>query len=137
MSRRGRLIGLAIAVALLANGVANKANAGPGACKPVKVCEPVKAAPAVPACKPVKPLPIPEVCKPAKPLPLPEVCKPVKACDGVDAHTKYAVLQDRIARFVSHFKRHGTGKEVYYDAPQPAPSQTPPTPAPAPQSPAA
>jgi hypothetical protein len=132
MSRRGRLIGLAIAVALLANGIANKANAGPGACKPVQACAPVTAAPAVPVCKPVKALP-PEVCKPAKPLPLSEVCKPVKACDGVDAHAKYVVLQDRIARFVGHFKRHGTGKEVYYDAPQPAPSQTPPTPAPAPR----
>ena len=122
MSRRSRLIGLAIAVALLANGVANKANAGPGACKPVKACEPVKTAAAVPACKPVKP------------LPLPGACKPVKACEGVDAHGKYVVVHDHIARFVSHFRKHSTGKEVYYNtAPQPAPSQAPPTPAPAPQ----
>jgi hypothetical protein len=100
MSRRGRVIGLVIAIAVLANGVANQASAGPGACKPVKVCEPVKAAP------------VPPVCKPVKPLPPPEVCKPVKACDGV-AQAKRAVLQDHIARFVSHFKRHGAGKEVY------------------------
>ena len=125
MSGRSRLVGLAIAAALLANGVANKADAGPGACKPVKVCEPVKAAPAVPVCKPVKP------------LPLPEVCKPVKACDGVDAHNKYVVVHDRIARFASHFRKHSTGKEVYHDAPQPAPSAAPPAPAPAPQSPTA
>ena len=125
MSRRSRVMGLAIAVALLANGVAHQANAGLGACKPVRACEAVKAAPAVPACKPVKP------------LPLPGACKPVKACEGVDAHSKHVVRQDHLARFVSHFKRHGTGKEVYYnDAPKSAPTTTPPTPAPAPQSPA-
>jgi hypothetical protein len=147
MSERSRLIGLVMAVALLAGGVANKANAGLGACKPVKVCEPVKAAPAVPACKPVKPLPPPEACKPVKPLPppeackpvkylpTPEACKPVKTCDGVDVPNKHAALQDRIARFVSRFKKHDIGKEVYQDVPQPAPSETPPTPAPAPQSP--
>ena len=129
MSRRSRLIGLAIAVALLANGVANKASAGPGACNPVKACEAVKAAPAVPAVP---------ACKPVKALPLPGACKPVKACEGVDAHSKHVVRQDRIARFASHFKKHGTGKAVYYyDAPKSAPSTTPPTPAPAPQSPAA
>ena len=121
MSRRSRLIGLAIAAALLAGGVANKASAGPGACKPVQACTPVTAAPAVPVCKPVRP------------LPPPEVCKPVKACDGVYAHNKYVVVHDRIARLASHFRKHSTGKAVYYDAPQPAPSQTPPTPAPAPQ----
>jgi len=133
MSRRSRLIGLAIAAALLAGGVANKASAGPGACKPVQACTPVTAAPAVPVCKPVRPLPPPEACKPVKSLPLPEVCKPVTACDGVYAHNKYVVVHDRIARLASHFRKHSTGKAVYYDAPQPAPSQTPPTPAPAPQ----
>ena len=122
MSGRSRLLGLAIAVALLAGGVANKASAGSDACQPVKACAPVKAAPAVPVCKPVKL------------LPLPGACKPVKACEAVDAHNKRAVLQDHIARFVSHFKKHSIGKEVYSDAPQPAPSGTPPTPAPAPQS---
>ena len=55
MSRGSRLMGLAIAVALLAGGVANKASAGPGACKPVQACTPVTTAPAVPVCKPVKP----------------------------------------------------------------------------------
>ncbi len=118
MSRRSCLIGVAIAVVLLANGVANKAIAGSNA------CEPVKAASAVPVCKPVKP------------LPPPEVCKPVKSCEGVDAHTNRVDLQDRIVRLVSHFKRHGAGQEVYYDAPQPAPFQAPPAPAPAPKSPA-
>jgi hypothetical protein len=135
MSRGTRVMGLAIAVALLASGVVNRADAGPGVCKPVKVCEPVKATP-VPACKPVKQLPPPEVCKPAKPLPPPEVCKPVKACDGV-AHAKRAVLQDHIARLASHWKRHGAGKAVYYETPQPAPTKTPPAPTPAPQSPSA
>ncbi len=129
MNRRVRLIGLAIALALLANGVANKASAGPGACKPVKVCEPVKAAP-LPACKPVRALPLPETCKPVKPLPPPGACKPVGACDRVDTHGKLVVVHDHIARFVSRFTRHGAGKEVYYDAPQPAPSATPTTPAP-------
>ena len=137
MSGRSRLLGLAIAVALLANGVANKASAGLGACKPVQACEPVKAAPTVPACKPVKPLPLPAACKPVKALPAPAACKPVKACEGVDAHSKYVVRHDHIARLVSRFKKHSSGKEVYYDAPQPAPSTTPPTPAPVPQSPAA
>jgi hypothetical protein len=148
MSRRGRLMGLAIAAALLANGVANVAHADPGVCKPVKVCEPVKAAPEVPVCKPVttlpkpevckpvKALPKPEVCKPAKTSPPPEVCKPAKTSDDV-AHPKYAILQERIARIVSHFKSDTNGKEVDYDISQPSPSQSPPTPAPAPQSPAA
>jgi hypothetical protein len=121
MSRRSRVVWLAIAIAWLANGVAIKATAGPDACKPVTVCEPVKAEPAIPACKPVKSLSIPEVCK------------PVKACDSA-THTKYAVLQDRIVWIVSHFNKYGAGKEVYYDAPQSAPSRTPKTPATAPQS---
>jgi hypothetical protein len=129
MSRRVRLLGLAIAVALLANGVANYALAGGGVRKPVKVCEPVKAVPTVPACQPVKPSPLPAVCKPVKPLPPPEACKPVKAYDSVDAHSKRVVVHDHIVRFVSRFK-HGVSKEVYYDAPQPAPSVTPATPAP-------
>jgi hypothetical protein len=120
MSGRIRLAGLAIAAALLANGVANKANAGSGACTPVKACAPVKAAPAVPVCKPVKP------------LPPPEVCKPVQACAGVDAHGKYVTLRDHITRFANRFKKPNTGKEVYRDAPQPAPSETAPAPAPAP-----
>ena len=131
MSGRSCLVGLAIAVALLANGFASKAIAGPGACKPVKACEPVKAVPKV--CGPVKTAAAVPVCKPVRPLPPPEACKPVKVCDGVDAHGKNVVLHDHIARFVSRLKKHSTGKEVYYDAPQPAPSQTPPTPAPAPQ----
>lgn len=122
MSGRIRLLTLAIAVPLLANGFVDKVNAGVGACKPVKACEPVKAAPPVPACKPVKP------------LPPPEACKPVKTCDGVDAYTTKAVLHDRITQKVSRWKHHKTGKEVYYEAPQTAPSETPPTPAPAPQS---
>ena len=139
MSRRSRLIGLAIAAALLANGFATKASADNGACQPVKACAPVKTLPAVPVCKPVRQLPLPGACKPVKPLPLPEACKPVKACDAVDAHHKYyAVLQDRVARFARHFKKHSSGTEVYYDAPQPAPTQAspalPPAPAPAPPS---
>ena len=125
MSGRIRLVGLAIAVALLANGVANKASAGPGVCKPVKVCGPVTAAPAVPVCKPVRQ------------LPPPEVCKPVKACDGVDTHYKCVVRKDRKARFVSHFRKHNTCQQVYYDAPQSAPSVAPPIPAPAPKPPTA
>ena len=118
MSGKSRVVGLAIAAALLANGVANNANAGLGACKPVEVCSPVRAVPAVPVCKPVQPLP--PACKPVRPLPPPEVCKPVGACDGVGTRARYAVLHDRVARFVGHFKRHGTGKEVYYYTPQPA-----------------
>ena len=129
MSGRSRVVGLAIAAVLMANGLADKASAGPGACKAVKACEPVKAQAAVPACKPVKPVPLPEVCKPAK------------TCDGVDAHSKVVAVHDRIVRFVSRFKKHSTGKEVYYDVPQPAPSAAPsippPVPAPAPRSPAA
>jgi hypothetical protein len=120
MSGRSRLVGLAIAVALLASGVANKASADLGACKPVKACTPVKAAPVVPVCKPVKQLPAPAACKPVK----------------ADANTKYVALRDRIARFTGHFKRHDTGKEVYYDAPKPVPShEASPTPAPAPKPP--
>ena len=108
MSRRGRLIGLAIALALLANGVANYALAGIGACKPVRVCEPVKAVP---------------------------VCKPVKVCDPVDAHGKHVVLHDHVARFAWRFKKHTVGYEVYQDKSLPATSTTRPTPAPAPQPP--
>ena len=134
MSGRSRVIGLAIAIALLASGVVNNASAFPGVCKPVGACQPVKAAPVVPVCKPVTALPAPEVCKPVKILPPPEVCKPVNACDGVDAHVKHVAFHDHVIRLVSHFKKHGTGKEVYYDAPQSAPSSTPPAPAPAPQS---
>ena len=135
MSRRGRLIGLAIALALLANGVANYALAGVGACKPVKVCEPVKA---VPVCKPVKvcePVKAVPVCKPVKPLPLPEVCKPVKVCDPVDAREKHVVLHDHVAHFAWRFKKHTVGYEVYQDKSLPATSTTSPSPAPAPQPP--
>ena len=129
MSRRVRLIGLAIALALLANGVANHAFAGWGHLRPVKACEPVKQ---VPACRPVKPLPLPEVCKPVKPLPPPKVCTPVKVCDPVDAHGKY-VVHDHIARLVWRLKRHTAGYTVYESSPQPVTSPTPSTPAPAPQ----
>jgi hypothetical protein len=144
MSRRGRLIGLAVALALLANGVVNHAMAGIGARKPVRVCEPVKTLPVckpvmvcepaktLPVCKPVKTLP---VCKPVKPLPLPEACKPVKACDRVVAHSKSVVLHERLARFVWRFKAHAAGYEVQQEASPPATSSTPPTPAPAPQPP--
>ena len=67
MSRRSRLIGLAIATALLANGLASHALAGWGLLRPVKACEPVQQ---VPACKPVHALPLPPACKPVRPLPL-------------------------------------------------------------------
>jgi hypothetical protein len=129
MSQRGRLIGLAIALALLANGVANHALAGIGACEPVKkvpVCKPVR------VCEPVKTVP---VCKPVKPLLPPEVCKPVKACDRVDAHNKLVVVHERIARLVWRFKSHAAGNEVYEDNSLPTTSTTPPTPAPAPNPP--
>lgn len=125
MSGRIRLLGLAIIVVLLANGFANRASAGIGACKPVKACEPVKAAPPVPTCKPVKP------------LPPPEACKPVKTCDGVGTHAKAVALRYRGTWHAGHWKKHGTGKETYFDAPQTAPSETPPAPAPAAPSPAA
>jgi hypothetical protein len=135
MSRRGRFIGLAIALALLANGVANYAFAGVGACKPVKVCEPAKTVPVckpVKACEPVKAVP---ACKPVKTLPPPEVCKPAKACDQVDVHGKHLVLQDRVVRFVWLLKKHAVAHEVYEDNSLPATSTTPSTPAPIPQSP--
>ena len=144
MSRRGRLIGLAIAIALLANGVANYAHAGFAHLKAVKACEPVKQ---VPACQPVKPLPLPEVCKPVKPLPLPAACKPVKplplpgackpvkACEQVDAPSTREVVRDHVARLVWRLKRHTTGYAEYESTPQPTRSPAPPTPAPAPQSP--
>ena len=129
MSRRVRLIGLAIALALLANGVANHAFAGWGHLRPVKACEPVQQ---VPACQPVKPLPLPEVCKPVKPLPPPQVCAPVKACEPVDAHSKH-VVHDHVARLVWRLKRHTAGYTVYESSPQPVTSPTPSAPAPAPQ----
>jgi hypothetical protein len=135
MSRRGRLIGLAVALALLANGFANNAMAGIGARKSVKACEPVKKVPVckpVKVCEPVKTLP---VCKPVQPLPLPEACKPVKTCDRVAVHSKSVVLHERWARFVWRFKAHATGYEVQQEASPPATSSTPPTPAPAPQPP--
>jgi hypothetical protein len=130
MSRRSGVFGLALAALLLANGLTNKASADLGACKPVKACAPVTA---VPACKPVQPLPAPAACKPVKPLP--GACKPVKEYGCVEAHPKHVALHNHVARFVSHFHKHGTGKEVYYDAPQPATSSSSPTPAPAPQPP--
>ncbi len=123
MMRRSGAIGLALAALLLANGLVKKASADIGACKPVKVCAPVTALPAVPVCKPVKA------------LPPPEACKPVKEYGCVGAHPKHVILQNHITRFASHFRKHGTGKEVSYDAPQPVPSPTSPTPAPAPQPP--
>ena len=109
---------LAVEALLLANGLVNKASADVGACKPVKVCEAVKAVPA---------------CKPVRPLPLPEACKPVKVCDPVDAREKHVVLHDRVARFAWRFKKHTVGYEVYQDKSLPATSTTSPTPAPAPQ----
>jgi hypothetical protein len=126
---------LALAALLLANGLTNKASADLGACKPVKACAPVTAAPAVPACKPVQPLPAPAACKPVKPLPPPGACKPVKEYTCVEARPKHVVLHNHLARLASHFRKHGTGKEVYYDVLQPATSSPSPTPAPAPQPP--
>jgi hypothetical protein len=135
MSRRGRLIGLAIALALLANGGANYAMAGIGACKPVKACEPVKK---VPVCKPVKvyePAKTVPACKPVRPLPPPEVCKPVKACEGVDSHGKHVVLKEHFARFAWRFKRHANGNVIHEDNSLPTTSGTSPTPSPAPKPP--
>ena len=129
MSRRVRLIGLAIALALLANGVANHAFAGLGVLRPVKACAPVQK---VPACQPVKPLPLPEVCKPVKPLPPPQTYAPVKACEPVDAHSKH-VVHDHIARLVWRLKRHTAGYTVYESSPQPVTSPAPSAPVPAPQ----
>jgi hypothetical protein len=123
MSRRSGVIGLAVAALLVANGLVKTVSADIGACKPVKVCAPVTAAPAVPVCKPVKA------------LPTPGACKPVKEYDCVGARPKHVILQNHVARFASHFRKHGIGKEVSYDTPQPVPSPTSPTPAPAPQPP--
>jgi hypothetical protein len=131
MSRRVRLIGLAIALALLVNGVANHAFAGLGVLRPVKACAPVQQ---VPACQPVKPLPLPEVCQPVKPLPPPKVCAPVKACAPVDAHGKH-VVHDHIAQLVWRLKRHTAGYTVYESDPQPVTSPAPSAPVPAPQPP--
>jgi hypothetical protein len=150
MSRRVRLIGLAIAFALLADGVANYALAGLGACKPVRVCEPVVAVPVckpvkvcapvkVPVCKPVKvcaPVTVP-ACKPVQPLPPPEVCKPVRVCDRVAVATKHVFVHTH--RLASRLKRHWTGDTVYEEYSSPATTDTPPTPAapaPIPRSPA-
>jgi hypothetical protein len=142
MSRRSRLIGLAIAIAILAYGFDNKANAGIGACKPVKevkTCAPVKAETVVPACKPVTVVP---ACKPVKALPPPPpACKPVKTCEGVDTYVeKHAVVHEHLARIFGHIKGHKHADKVYYDAPATsAPATAPsksPTPAPAPALPA-
>jgi hypothetical protein len=135
MIRRSGVIGLALAALLVANGLVKTVSADIGACKPVKVCAPVTTAPAVPVCKPVKVLPLPEVCKPVKALPTPGACKPVKEYGCVGAHPKHVILKNHVARFASHFRKHGIGKEVSYDTPQPVPSPTSPTPAPAPQPP--
>jgi hypothetical protein len=129
MSRRGRLIGLAIALVLLANGVVNYAVAGIGVCKPAKslpVCKPVK------VCEPVKEVP---VCRPSKPLPPPEVCKPVKVCEPADTHGKHAVSRDHLNRLAWRLKRHAVDYTVVEDAPQPTTSAIPPAPAPVPKSP--
>ena len=147
MSRRVRLIGLAIAFALLANGVANHAFAGFGIHHKVTACSPVQQ---VPACQPVKPLTLPEVCKPVKPLPPPPACtpvkacepvkavpacKPVKACDQVDTHGKHVVLQERVTWFAWRLKRHTPASVVYEDNSLPTTSAKTPTPSPAPKPP--
>jgi len=128
MNRRSLTIVLAIAVVLLANGAIDKANAGSGVSKSVKVCDPVKAVPA---------------CKPVKPLPPPKVQKPIKACASVDSCGKTETLHDRATKFLGRFRKHDLAvKEIYQDAPRqdtprPVPTEAAPTPAPAPQSPAA
>lgn len=142
--KRNWLTGLVLSLAvLLASGSRNVAHATPGACKPVKACEPVKLAPPpVPACQPVKIVtpPVP-ACQPVKIVtPPPPACKPVKTCDPVKeklgrlaGHPHLVAVLHTPKRLVAHVLGRDTGV-IYVDAdsqPSLAPTEaTPPAPAP-------
>jgi hypothetical protein len=131
------IVGLGLALS------AQAATAGllellPGACKPVKACEPAqKVEPLPPACKPVQPyVPHVKACEPVQTV---KACEPVKACDG-----SHELVLDRLASKVDNGLHAAASKirawkqggyaQKYAPAPcEPAaPISAPPASAPAP-----
>ena len=105
------LVGLAVALSLALSGVA---NAGIGACEPVKACAPVQV---------VTPLPAP--CGPVVVTPPPKACEPAKVHLGQlvpHGHLVHA-LGARI-RTVAYALKHGV-VETEYTVPQPPVSASP------------
>lgn len=133
-------LGLAISARLATAGLL---DVQPGACQPVKACEPVKTVELLPpACKPVRAY-VPHV-KPCEPVQAVTACGPVKTCEPVktcDGSHKAFVL-DRVANKVDraihataykiYVWRHGGYVADYSTVPAAAPQAPAPASAPAP-----
>jgi hypothetical protein len=104
-----QLVLIFAAIAFLNGAAIGWAKGLPGACKPVKVCEPVKVVPPVKVCEPVKVIPLPQTCEPVK------TCDPVK---GTRKSSAYAWVP-----FWHHLHKHN-GETVYYTVPQNQPTST-------------
>jgi hypothetical protein len=118
---------LAVSLAAFLNGVfANAAHASQDACRPVKVCAPVRdVAPLPPACKPVR------VVKSVAPLP--PACKPVRTIGPVHETVRVLALPVRVVHAVhlalasGHVRRRGVvEKETVVPQPATAPAGTTP-----------
>jgi hypothetical protein len=112
MTMRTRLVSMMLIIgtlAFLADAANGSVRETPGACKPVKVCGPVKVVPPVKVCEPVKQVPIPQPCEPVK------TCDPVKV-----ARSRYVYAR---TPFWHHLHRHNS-ETVYYTTPQDQPTPT-------------